>query len=203
MTLKSGGIDPQPFIQGILTQCNKSSKSIGNRAVYMMGNICSSILGMFGVSFNDPIVVSFTQYSQPVDPSQIPLLSYIAYEDSQDLSAQQITANLNDLLSQLNMKLGTLENEAYKLSQSQSQSQSQNKRELSLTPPSLPSDNSERDYMPSKRQRTGNYEGDEFTGGRRYRRRTYRRRSTKRRRTTGVYKKKRYTNRRRRSNRRR
>lgn len=167
MTLKSGGIDPQLFIQSVLNQCQSTGKRMRSQLTSIIGDFCSSILRLFDVSFNDEITVKLTQYSQEVDNFQIPLLSYSSYSESnnimtENLSARQVTDNLNDLLTQLNNKLNVLETDVNELSQ-----------EL-LTPPSLPSNSSQ-----------------ESLGGRKHKRKTHRRRKNK----SKLYKKRKHTTR--------
>lgn len=170
VTLKSGGIDPQLFIQSVLNQCQSTGKRMRSQLTSIIGDFCSSILRLFDVSFNDEITVKLTQYSQEVNNFQIPLLSYSSYSESnnimtENLSARQVTDNLNDLLTQLNDKLNVLETDVDELSQ-----------EL-LTPPSLPSNSSQ-----------------ESLGGRKHKRKTHRRRKNK----SKLYKKRKHTTRKRR-----
>ena len=167
VTLKSGGIDPQLFIQSVLIQCQSTGKRMRSQLTSMIGDVCSSILRLFEVSFNDEITVELTQYSQDIENFQIPLLSYSSYSESnniinENLSARQVTDNLNDLLTQLNNKLNVLETDVDELSQ-----------EL-LTPPSLPSNLSQ-----------------ESLGGRKHKRKTHRRRKNK----SKLYKKRKHTTR--------
>lgn len=170
MTLKSGGIDPQLFIQSVLNECQSTGKRVRSQLTSIIGNVCSRILRLFEVNFDDEITVKLTQYSQEVDNFQIPLLSYSSYSESnnimtENLSARQVTDNLNDLLTQLNNKLNVLETDVNELSQ-----------EL-LTPPSLPSNSSQ-----------------ESLGGRKHKRKTHRRRKNK----SKLYKKRKHTTRKRR-----
>lgn len=167
MTLKSGGIDPQLFIQSVLNECQSTGKRVRSQLTSIIGNVCSRILRLFEVNFDDEITVKLTQYSQEVDNFQIPLLSYSSYSESnnimtENLSARQVTDNLNDLLTQLNNKLNVLETDVNELSQ-----------EL-LTPPSLPSNSSQ-----------------ESLGGRKHKRKTHRRRKNK----SKLYKKRKHTTR--------
>ena len=150
-----------------MNQCQSTGKRMRSQLTSMIGDVCSSILRLFEVSFNDEITVELTQYSQDIENFQIPLLSYSSYSESnniinENLSARQVTDNLNDLLTQLNNKLNVLETDVDELSQ-----------EL-LTPPSLPSNLSQ-----------------ESLGGRKHKRKTHRRRKNK----SKLYKKRKHTTR--------
>jgi hypothetical protein len=190
MALKSGGIDPQPFVNDVLSSCQRTSKTIGEtigqRMIEKVSGFCSDILSMFQVNFNDSIRIDFTP-----SPEQIPLLSYASYNQSQiilqeqpEQSASAIANNLDLLITQLNEKLRqTQEVEQLYSSLSSDDEYGTGKRGRSD------------EYNSSKRLRVDDND-EELTGGRRRtkRRRTKRRRTTKKR---GGYRKRKHTNHRR------
>lgn len=201
MALKSGGIDPKPFIDNVLSSCQRTGQRMMSSVSTTVSNVCSDILSMFQIRFDDTIEVEI--YFTP-SPEQIPLLSYASYEQSQIILqepeqsasaiASSIAIDLGTLITQLNERLR--ETQEVQILSKQLESQ-----QLESSSPSSDDDNATRkrgrsdNYSPSKRLRLD--DDEELTGGRR-RRRTKRRRSLRRSSLRkGGYRKKRYTNRRR------
>jgi hypothetical protein len=196
MALKSGGIDPQPFINNVLSSCQRTGQTIGQRMMTTVSGFCSRILDMFQVNFDDTIVIYFTP-----SPEQIPLLSYASYNQSQimlnnpEQSALGIANDLDLLITQLNQKL----TETQEVEQLEQLTFSQ------PSPQSFSSSNDDR-YGTRKRGRSDEYDDpskklrfdndvETLIGGRR---RTKKRRSSKRRSSKrGGYRKRKHTNRRR------
>lgn len=192
MALKSGGIDPQPFINNVLSSCQRTGQTIGQRMMTTVSGFCSRILDMFQVNFNDTIVIDFTP-----SPEKIPFLSYASYNQSQimlnnpEQSALGIANDLDLLITQLNQKL-TETQEVEQLEQltfSQSSASS-----LSDDGYGTGKRGRSDEYNPSKKLRLDD-NVETLIGGRRRtkKRRTSKRRSSKR----GGYKKRKHTNRRR------
>jgi len=199
MALKSGGIDPQPFVNDVLSSCQRTGQTIGQtigqRMMTTVSGFCSRILDMFQVKFDDTIQIYFTP-----SPEQIPLLSYASYnqsqiilrEQSQQQSVSAIANDLDLLITQLNERLRNTQEveQLEQLTFSQSSSASSLSDDEYGTGKRGRSD----EYNPSKKIRLDD-DVETLTGGRRRtkKRRTSKRRSSKR----GGYRKRKHTNRRR------